>query len=211
MTTARSIPLAPLRQLLARPVRATEERCELCGRSLEGRHRHLVDAHARRLVCACDGCIASRQDAVPNRSEDRLRALPSRYVHRLSMTLSPEQWDTLDIPVDLAFLFVNSAAGRPVVCYPGPAGAIESALPLDAWWPLAEAHPWIGSLAPDVEAVLVRRVDGAHRCFIVPIDRCYELAGRIRSAWAGLGGGDQVRTLVEEFFDELEMLSGEAP
>jgi hypothetical protein len=126
------------------------------------------------------------------------------------MTISREHWDTLDIPVDLAFLFVNSTTGRPVACYPGPAGATESALALDAWWPLVESHPWIRSLAPDVEAVLVRRVDGAYGCFIVPIDRCYELAGRIRSAWTGLGGGDQVRTLVEEFFDELVVLSGEA-
>lgn len=119
------------------------------------------------------------------------------------MIISPEQWDTLDIPVDLAFVFVNSLAGRPVACYPGPAGAIESTLTLDAWWPLVESHPWIGSLAPDVEAVLVRRVDGAYRCFIVPIDRCYELAGRIRRAWAGLAGGDEVRRLVQQFFDDL--------
>jgi hypothetical protein len=210
MPTLQSIPLAPLRQLLAQPARATDAQCELCGGSLTERHRHLVDPHARRLVCACAACIATRQSATPDRTDlGALRPLPSRYVHRPAMTISPQHWDTLEIPVDLAFVFVNSAAGRPVACYPGPTGAVESALTLDAWRPLVDSYPWIGSLAPDVEAVLVRRVDGAYRCFIVPIDRCYELAGRIRGAWTGLGGGDAVRTVVGRFFDEIIALSGE--
>lgn len=210
MITPGSIPLAPLRQLLARTTRAAQEQCELCGGALVAQHRHLVDAAARRLVCACDACITLRQGANMDHEAGRLRPLPARYVHCPSMTISPAQWDTLDIPVDLAFVFVNSSAGRPVACYPGPAGAIESALSLAAWSSLAESNPWIGSLAPDVEALLVRRVTGEYRCFIVPIDRCYELAGRIRGAWSGIGGGDDVRLLIDRFFDEIAALSGEA-
>jgi hypothetical protein len=122
------------------------------------------------------------------------------------MIIPHEQWDALEIPVDLVFFFVNSAAGRPVACYPGPAGAVESALTLDAWWSLVAANPWIGTLAPDVEALLVRR-SGAYQCFVVPIDRCYELAGRIRRAWTGIGGGDEVRAIVDRFFAEVVALS----
>jgi len=124
------------------------------------------------------------------------------------MPIAADQWDALDIPVGLVFFFVNSASGRPVACYPGPAGATESILSLDAWSSLVTANPWIDSLAPDVEALLVRRVDGAYPAFVVPIDRCYELAGRIRTAWSGIRGGDEVQQVIARFFAGLAHTSG---
>jgi hypothetical protein len=35
---------------------------------------------------------------------------------------------------------------------------------------------------------------------IVPIDACYELVGRIRSAWQGFRGGDVVWREIDGFF-----------
>ena len=116
------------------------------------------------------------------------------------MKIAPAQWDALAIPVDLAFFFFNSDLARTVACYPGPAGAAESLLPLAAWPALVDANPWIQALAPDVEALLVRRIDEEYICFLVPIDACYELVGRIRSEWTGLGGGDRVRREIDQFF-----------
>jgi hypothetical protein len=124
------------------------------------------------------------------------------------MTIAPDEWERLGIPVGLVFVTTDSHRGRTVACYPGPAGATESLLPLQAWPILAERHPWLHQLAPDVEALLVRRIDNEYRCHVVPIDACYELVGRIRKAWSGLGGGDLVEREVDAFFAAIAAKAG---
>jgi hypothetical protein len=37
----------------------------------------------------------------------------------------------------------------------------------------------------------------------VPIDRCYELVGVIRTRWKGFGGGPDAWTEIDRFFDDL--------
>lgn len=157
-------------------------------------HRHIVDIRTRRLLCVCMMC---------GTSDGPYRAVPSRYVHLPSMKITHAQWDALAIPVDLAFFLFNSDLDRTVACYPGPAGAAESLLPLEAWPALVDANPWIQALAPDVEALLVRRTGEEYVCFLVPVDACYELVGRIRTGWTGLGGGDRVRREIDRFFATL--------
>lgn len=168
-----------------------EERCELCAAALPEDHGHLVDVETRRLLCACAPCSTVG---------GKYRQVPSRYLHGRSMTITPAEWDGLGIPVGLVFFIIDSHRGRTVACYPGPAGATESLLPLDAWPVLAARHPWLQQLAPDVEALLVRRTDDAYRCHVVPIDACYELVGRIRKAWSGLGGDHVVEREIDQFF-----------
>lgn len=196
MTQASFVPLVTiLRQLLTAPVAARPgERCDVCGAPLSDEHVHVVDLRSRRLLCACEIC---------RNLGGRYRAVPSRYVHVPSMQVSRVHWDELAIPVDLVYFFFNSDLGRWIACYAGPAGAVESRLPLQAWPVLVEAKPWIGGLAPDVEALLVRRTDQEYPCFIAPITACYELVGRIRSAWTGLNGGDKVRDEIDRFFAKL--------
>jgi hypothetical protein len=171
-----------------------EEKCELCAATLPEAHAHLVDIETRRLLCACTICSAVG---------GKFRLLPSRYVHQPSMTITPAEWDPLGIPVGLVFFVVNSHLGRTVACYPGPAGATESVLPLETWPALAARHAWLQRLAPDVEALLVRRSGDDYRCFIVPLDACYELVGRIRKAWTGFGGGDGVDRVIDQFFSDV--------
>jgi hypothetical protein len=184
--------VATLRRLLQqRDAARAGERCELCHALLADEHGHLVDTRTRRLLCACQICGALG---------GRYRAVPTRYVRLPGVTVSVEQWDALAIPVGLAFFFFNSDLDRIVACYPGPAGAAESLLPLDAWPGLVERNPSIDALVPDVEALLVRRVGDEYTAFIVPISACYELVGRIRGAWTGFGGGDAGRRAIEEFF-----------
>ena len=86
--------------------------------------------------------------------------------------------------------------------YPGPAGVAESELGLAAWTDVLEANPELGVLSDDVEALLVRGADHDHKaqCFLVPIDACYELAGRLRSVWRGFDGGQDARAVIEDFF-----------
>lgn len=199
--------VATLRELLHPAADSPVQQCELCDAELEAVHTHIVDIATRRLLCACGAC-GRLHEAGPLHSgpsggrPDRL-AIPRRYAHHSSMTFSASEWLALGIPVDLAFFFFNSRLGRAVAFYPGPAGAIESLLPLDQWARLASAHPWISGMAPDVEALLVRKQDGQHRCFVVPVDACYELVGRIRSHWSGFGGGDRVRAEIDGFTDAI--------
>ena len=173
---------------------ARDEKCELCAAPLADTHAHLVDIETRRLLCAC---------AVCSTVGGKFRLLPSRYVHEPRMKITAADWDPLGIPVGLVFFVVNSDLGRTVALYPGPAGVTESVLPLDTWPALVVRHSWLQRLAPDVEALLVRRAGDAYRCFIVPLDACYELVGRIRKAWTGFGGGDGVEREIDGFFAEL--------
>ena len=34
----------------------------------------------------------------------------------------------------------------------------------------------------------------------MPIDACYELAGRLRTVWRGFDGGQDARAVIEDFF-----------
>ena len=85
--------------------------------------------------------------------------------------------------------------------YPSPAGPTECRLDLGAWDRMARAHPLLGAVEPDVEAALITRTDDGIEHFLVPIDACYELAGRMRMLWKGFDGGTEARQSIAEFLD----------
>ena len=188
------------------PPRAGEH-CELCTEAIGEEHGHLVDLEVRNLMCACRGCyLLFTSDGAGGR---RYRAVPDRYLAFTDFRLSPAQWDSLQIPVSVAFFFVNSTLERVAAFYPGPAGATESLLPLGTWEDVAQANPALDTLAPDVEAFLVRADrdgDGAE-CFLVPIDACYELVGTMRQTWRGFDGGQEARAAMAAFFDRVRARS----
>jgi hypothetical protein len=111
--------------------------------------------------------------------------------------------------VGIAFFFLNTSLGRMVVFYPSPVGATESLLSLETWDELARSNPLLTTLAADVEALLVRSVQrrGGFECYIVPIDACYELVGRIRRRWKGFDGGEDAWTEIDAFFAEVRARS----
>ncbi len=113
------------------------------------------------------------------------------------------QWESLAIPVSMAFLQTTSPDGAPRAFYPGPAGATESMLGLDGWADLVADNPLLKVMQPDVEALLVNRVGGARDHYIAPIDTCYELVGLIRISWRGLGGGQDAWDRIAAFFAGL--------
>ena len=118
------------------------------------------------------------------------------------LRLSQAQWDSLQIPVSVAFFFLNSTLEQVAAFYPGPAGATESLLPLGTWDEIVDANPALATLAPDVEAFLVRadRESGGAECFLVPIDACYELVGHLRLLWKGFDGGREAHAALDAFF-----------
>jgi hypothetical protein len=117
--------------------------------------------------------------------------------------MSDAQWESLAIPVNMAFLHTTSPGGAVRAYYPGPAGAAESMLTLDGWHELVSANPMLETMLPDVEALLVNRISGARDAYIAPIDSCYELVGLIRISWRGLGGGQDAWDRIATFFSGL--------
>jgi hypothetical protein len=207
MTAGRSgNPLGVLARVSAgRPAASAQERCEMCAEEIGAQHQHVVDVVGRGLMCTCRPCYLL---FTAEGAELRYRAVPDRYLSFPGLRLDARQWDELEIPVGLAFLFTNSVLGRTVAFYPGPAGATESELPLGAWDRVLDATPALRSMAPDVEALIVRMPDGSagspdKLSYLVPIDRCYELVGSLRRAWRGFDGGQEARALLAAFFADV--------
>ncbi|GAC1611996.1 MAG: DUF5947 family protein [Mycobacteriales bacterium] len=202
MSTQRGA-LAVLARIRAtRPEPSPYERCEMCAAPVAHEHGHVVNIGTRSLLCTCRPCylLFTQDDA-----ELTHRAVPERY---LSFNALPAPvWDALDLPVGTAFLFVNSALERVVAFYPGPAGATESELSLNAWERIVAAAPALSTLQPDVEALLVHTADHHVEAFLVPIDACYELVGHLRQLWRGFDGGQDVRRRLAEFFDGIRARS----
>ncbi|MEU2432972.1 DUF5947 family protein [Streptomyces sp. NPDC007861] len=203
------------------PRPAPEERCELCGVRLpDERHRHLVDIEKRALACACPPCAALLDR--PGASGGRFRAVPGRYLSDPDHRIDHRTWELLRIPVGVAFLFRNTALGRPVALYPSPAGATESELEPSDWETVLAATRLAEELEPDVEALLLRRGDGRRadgrrtdtegdrstECHLVPVDICYALVGRMRQTWQGFDGGAEARAALDAFFDDVRLQAG---
>jgi hypothetical protein len=212
MTSNGRAPLASLRRITTtRPEPVVGERCEMCAEPIADEHQHVVNLESRVLMCTCRSCYLL---FTAEQAKMRYRAVPDRYLSFPEFSFGAAEWDDLQIPVGLAFLFQNSVQDRIVAFYPGPAGATESELPLDAWQRILSANPQLGHLRADVEALLLRGSDRDHpgySCHVVPIDTCYELVGRLRSLWRGFDGGQEARVAIEEFFETVEKRSRPAP
>jgi hypothetical protein len=116
--------------VLKRFIRArsvTAERCDLCSIELGENHPHLVEPATRRLVCACQACAILFSGA----AETRYRRVPETVQYLPDFQLSDAQWEGLMIPINMAFFFQSSEAGKVIVLYPSPAGATESLIELD--------------------------------------------------------------------------------
>lgn len=179
------------------------EVCELCGVAVaEDAHRHLVEVEKRSLVCACTACALLFDR--PGAGGGRFRLVPRRYLADPGHPLDDGAWELLQIPVGVAFFFRNASLDRLVALYPSPAGATESELDPETWQTVLGAGRLAALLEPDVEALLLRRAEGRTECYLVPIDVCYELVGRMRMLWTGFDGGAEARAALQTFFEGVE-------
>jgi hypothetical protein len=208
-----------------------EEKCEFCATTVGTEHGHVADLETSTLMCACRACYLLfthsgagqtwQQDPQPEQGKRigraRYRAIPDRYRCDPGHPLTLAEWDALEIPVGLAFFLRSSAGGDTTAFYPSPAGATECRLDLDAWGRIAAGHPLLAAAEPDVEAILISRGERDQPCvetFLVPIDACYELAGRMRLEWRGFDGGAEARQSITAFLERVRERSrdlGEEP
>lgn len=184
-----------------------EERCDLCGAFIppDPDHRHLMEVATREISCVCRPCsiLFDREAA----SEGRYRLVPDRLLNLEDFEMTDAQWESLRVPVDMAFFFYNTPAEKVVAYYPSPMGPTESLLELETWEDLETRNPVLKDMEEDVEALLVNRARGASEHFLVPMDECYKLVGLIRTRWRGFSGGREVWDDIEHFFEELKRRS----
>jgi hypothetical protein len=200
---------AGLRRFLTPPELAAGEsepagsRCEMCDELIgaEGEHGHVADLVSRGILCTCRPCyllfVSEGSGGV------RFRAIPERYRYTPRFELSPGTWDTMGIPVRMAFFFGNSQQEATVAFYPSPAGATECLLPLEEWQQVLVANPAFTEVRDDVEALLINREEERFECFLVPIDECYRLVGLVKLTWRGFDGGSEAWEAIEAFFADL--------
>lgn len=180
-----------------------DEHCEFCNMDIGERHGHVADVSDHRLMCVCRPCyLLFGPDGAGG---GRFRGVGEDVRRVEGLSLDPVTWESLRIPVDLAFFFRQG--DQLLAFYPGPGGATESLLDLSAWADIVAANSVLDDLEPDVQAVLLRRRDDAFTCHLVPIDVCYELVGQVRLSWTGLGGGPEVWREIDAFFAGLDRRS----
>lgn len=152
------------------------------------------------MACSCDPCALLFQNAVG----EKFKLIP-RDAHTLpNFQMSDGEWESLSLPIDLAFFFYSTPGGKMTAMYPSPAGPTESLLPLTSWEALVRGNPFLKNMEADVEALLLNRAGAAREYFLAPIDKCYELVGTIRMHWRGLSGGDDVWREIAAFFAKLK-------
>lgn len=190
--------LASLRNFVRK--RPAAERCDLCSLALPERHQHVLDPQTRRLLCACDPCAILFSDS----GETHYRRVPRDTRYLSDFSLSDQAWNSLAIPIGLAFIYRSSISDQILAVYPSPAGPTESEVDKDSWEELVADNPALAKLSPDVEALLINRMIGAREYFLAPIDECYKLTGLVRKYWRGFSGGDEGWEQIGKFFDRLK-------
>jgi hypothetical protein len=194
----------------------------LCGAAVAAEHEHLVEPDKRRLVCVCQAC-AILFPAMPGQAggrsghlksiAGRYKRVPSRIRFLPNFRLTDAQWDSLLVPINMAFFFASGTSGSVTAVYPSPAGATESMLPLETWDQIVAENSELQSMEADVEALLVNRLGAGrgfpvNQYFLLPIDQCFKLVGLVRTNWRGLSGGTELWWELERFFAALTAQAG---
>jgi hypothetical protein len=197
LTRMRGLARTGARQPAGAPREPPAERCDLCHTSLPDDHRHMLHLVDRRIVCTCEACWALRS------GDAEYRPTGMRELWLAGFACDEETWASFQIPIGLAFFMRSTVTASVVAFYPSPVGATESELALESWERLVAGNPVLEQLDADAEALVVNRMSEPAEYAILPIDRCYELVGLIKSRWEGISGGSAIEQAVPEFFARI--------
>jgi hypothetical protein len=181
------------------------ERCDMCSIALGSDHPHLVEPATRRLICACPACaVLFSSSANKNIEEYRrmVRALPD-------FEMTDAQWEGLMIPINMAFFFQSSAAGKVIVLYPSPAGATESLLDFDSWQAIVQTNPQLQRMNQTLKLCLLIGSRKPPTTSSFQSTSVTSSVGLIRTKWKGLSGGVEVWEAINDFFAVLRNRSTE--
>jgi hypothetical protein len=196
--------ISKLRRIAHAPPPAEVERCAFCGTALKEDHRHLVDRKAMKFMCTCEMCLITLSEST------KYTPIPQRILPLPDFIMTDLLWSDFLIPVNMAFFVIRPNHHGAVAYYPAATGATESQLRMDAWDQLVLQNPILHDLVPDLEALLINRLGDEAQYFIVPIDQCYKLIGKIRTTWQGIFGGTDVNKVIDDFFLHLQKSSSYA-
>ena len=179
----------------------------MCGEPIPDAHQHVVDLESHAMMCTCRPCYLLFTDSTAHL---RYRSVPDRYFSFPGLRAGPGPVGRAGDSGGPGLLLPQLQAGPDRRLLPGPAGATESELPLDAWDAVLARNPALALAAPDTEALLIRG-PGPGRpqadCHLVPVDACYELVGQLRRLWRGFDGGQEARDQLAAFFDRVSSRS----
>ncbi len=176
----------------AQPAPRVTEKCELCGAAIDSTHQHVIDLEKRRMMCTCRACFLLFTQV--GAAGGKLRSVSERYLKLPKLEIPGDE-----IPVGIAFFIRDSATNLVKAFYPSPAGPVEAGITVEAWAEMIANAPALAGMEPDVEAALI----GNSESWIVPVDACYELVGRMKRTWRGFDGGPEARGEIAGFFAGL--------
>src|SRR5689334_4133699 len=110
--------LSALKRFARRGQQAAEaalESCEFCSEPIPSEHRHLLEVSKREVRCVCQACsiLFDREAA----SLGKFRLIPDRRLYFPDFRMDDIQWESLRIPVGLAFLFYSTPAQKVLAYY----------------------------------------------------------------------------------------------
>jgi hypothetical protein len=190
------------------------ERCELCASPVAVEHSHLVDLHKRRLVCCCDACVSLFDVPLTRESQEisrtRFKRVPTRWKKLGDVVMGRELAAELCLPVGLIFLMCASPSGKAIALFPGPIGVAEADISGDGWARVVERWSALQEMVADVEAIMLVNMHNIDEAgvYLVPIDACFNLAGRLQTSWKGLDGGIDGERALADFVREVSAKSG---
>ena len=176
----------------------------MCAEPIGEQHQHVVDLASRGLMCTCRPCYLlftaeERRAALPR------RARPVPVLRRLRAGRRPVGRAGDPGRAGVLLPQLGARPHRRVLSRARRGHRVRAAA-RGVGPDRRRANPVLRTLAPDVEALIVRMPDrsaSARARFLVPIDRCYELVGALRLAWRGFDGGQEARALLDAFFADL--------
>ena len=128
----------------ARRPRDRREHCDALRQAgIPAEHRHLLHLDERRILCACESCLAMRGGR--RRATARPGPGPSGST---DFDLPDELWATFAIPIGLAFFLTRASVGQRRRDVPEPGGRHRVRARARAWQELAEHEPGAGRSSP---------------------------------------------------------------